>query len=385
MADPTKTTRRDFLSGKSAAEALGDALIGPPQPLPTPTSVVGVQPGSHLLSVSREAMACLFEVVFDATKREATESAVAALELVATLEDQLTIYRDTSEVAGINRRAFDQPVEVESGLFGLLQRAVTLSEATGGAFDITAGQLSKVWGFFRRQGLMPAESDVVEALATIGSQYLELDEAAHAIRFQKAGLELNLGAIGKGYALDRATDSLIASGLNDFLIHGGNSSVLARGDRLSDLRFGFGGSATESDLKSQIPNHKSQISPGWSIALRHPLKPDIRLAEFFLHNQALGTSGSGTQFFHHQGKRYGHIINPRTGWPADQVLSATVIAPTAEQSDALSTAFYVAGLELAEEYCRQHPDISALLTTQTGTAGIELHPVNLPEVRWRRL
>src|SRR6478752_6146303 len=101
MNEPTKTSRRDFLSGKSAAEALGDALVGSPQPLPPPSSVVGVQPGSHLLSVSREAMACLFEVVFDATRRDATEAAVAALELVAALEDQLTIYRNTSEVADV--------------------------------------------------------------------------------------------------------------------------------------------------------------------------------------------------------------------------------------------------------------------------------------------
>jgi len=369
MSEPTKTTRRDFLSGKSAAEALGDALIGAPQPLPPPSSVVGVQPGSHLLSVSREAMACLFEVVFDATRRDATEAAVAALELVAALEDQLTIYRDTSEVADINRQAFEEPVTVESGLFGLLRRAVELSEPTAGAFDITAGRLSKVWGFFRRQGQMPAESDVADAIANVGSRYLKLDEAAQSIRFLKNGLELNLGAIDKGYALDRAADSLVASGLHDFLIHGGNSSVLARGERQN----------------SEFRIQNSEFPLGWSIALRHPLKPDIRLAEFFLHNQALGTSGSGTQFFHHQGKRYGHIIDPRTGWPAEKVLSATVIAPNAEKADALSTAFYVAGLELAQNYCQQHPEISALLTTQSGPAGIELHPVNLSADRWRRL
>jgi thiamine biosynthesis lipoprotein len=109
------------------------------------------------------------------------------------------------------------------------------------------------------------------------------------------------------------------------------------------------------------------------------------LAEFILHNQALGTSGSGTQFFHHQGHRYGHIIDPRSGWPAEKVLSATAIAPTAEQADALSTAFYVAGLELAQNYCQQHPEISALLTTQSGPAGIELHPINLSAGSWRRL
>ncbi|HEY2411056.1 MAG TPA: FAD:protein FMN transferase [Pirellulaceae bacterium] len=376
-----KSSRRAFLSGKSAADALGDALAGPPPPLPPPSSVVGVQPGSHLLSVSREAMACLFEVVFDATNRDATEAAVTALELVAALEGQLTIYRDTSEIADINRRAFDQPVAVESGLFALLQRAIKLSEETNGAFDITAGRLSKTWGFFRRQGQMPAETDVAEALATVGSQYLELDDATKTVRFQKTGLELNLGAIGKGYALDRAADLLIASGLSDFLIHGGNSSVLARGTRMKDE-----GGRMSNEVKIRDSAFSLQPSAfAWSIALRHPLKPDIRLAEFFLHDQALGTSGSGTQFFHHQGKRYGHIIDPRSGWPAEKVLSATVIAPNAEQADALSTAFYVAGLELAQNYCQQHPEISALVTTQSGPAGIELHPVNLSPDSWRRL
>lgn len=387
MSEPTKTSRREFLKGHSAVEAIGDALMGPPPPLPPPRSAVGVEPGSHLLSVSREAMACLFEIVFDAaTYRDGTDTAVESLELVAALEDQLTIYRDTSEVADINRRAFSEPAVVERRLFELIKRSVELSRATGGAFDITAGKLSKVWGFFRRQGQMPSQADVTDALATVGSQHLALDDAAQSIRFTQPRLELNLGAIGKGYTLDRVADALTAGGLCDFLIHGGNSSVLARGSRISNFGFGIDDLETEADSKSQIINHKSQIPSSWSVGLRHPLKPDVRLAEFFLRNQALGTSGAGTQFFHHQGKRYGHILDPRSGWPAEQVLSATVIAPTAEQADALSTAFYVGGLELAEKYCQQNPTLAALLITQTRTAGgIELHAVNLADSDWRRL
>jgi thiamine biosynthesis lipoprotein len=360
MAEPTKTSRRGFLTGQSAAEALADAALGPPPELPPPQ---GLRPAERqLLSVSREAMACLFEVVFDAARyRSLTDAAIAVLDEVARLEDQLTIYRDTSEVASINRRAVSEVVVVEAGLFALLQRAAVLSEETGGAVDVTAGPLSRVWGFYRRQGGMPAADEIAAALALIGSRHLEFDATTQSIRFRKAGMELNLGAIGKGYALDRAADALIASGLNDFLIHGGNSSVLARGSRQSD------------------------VGPGWTVALRHPLRPEVRLAELLLCDQALGTSGSGTQYFHHQGRRYGHIIDPRTGWPADKVLSATVIAPTAEQADALSTALYVMGLEPAHEFCAARPQISALLTTQTGTAQLELHPLNLPDDRWRRL
>lgn len=382
MSEPTKTSRRSFLAGKSAAEALGDALAGPPAPLPPPKSV-GVEPGSHLLSVSREAMACLFEVVFDAaTYREASDAAIEALELVARLEDQLTVYRDTSEVAQVNRDAGSRPIAVEEGLFELLRRAAQLSADTGGAFDITAGRLSKVWGFYRRQGQMPSPAEVAEALATIGSRHLQLEPAGRTVQFLQHGLELNLGAIGKGYALDRAADSLSSAGVHDFLIHGGNSSVLARGSRKS-VEVGVRNPEQEAE-SSPLPAPRSAL--GWSVGLRHPLKPDVRLAEFTLCNQALGTSGSGTQFFHYQGKRYGHIIDPRSGWPADQVLSATVIAPTAEQADAISTALYVMGLDAAQEFCSRHPDIAALLVKPAKAAGgMELFPINLADDRWRRL
>jgi thiamine biosynthesis lipoprotein len=385
MADQSKTTRRDFLKGTSAVEAVGDALAAPPSTLPPPASV-GVEPGSHLLSVSREAMACLFEVVFDAaTYRQGTDAAVAALDLVAALEDQLTVYRDSSEVAHINRRAAQEAVQVEPGLFGLTTRAVALFHATGGAFDVTAGRLSKIWGFYRRQGRMPSQQEVAEALATVGTQHLRLDAAHQSVQFLLPGLELNLGAIGKGYALDRAANALTSSGIRDFLIHGGNSSVLARGSRISNFKFQISNLDDKPTGKSEIGNLKSEIVPGWSVGLRHPLKPEIRLAEFVLHDQALGTSGSGTQFFRYEGKRYGHILDPRTGWPAEQVLSATVIAPTAEQADALSTALYVMGIDAARSFCERHPDIWALLVTQgSRAAALELHPLNLPDNRWRK-
>jgi thiamine biosynthesis lipoprotein len=328
-------------------------------------------------------MACLFEIVLDAAQyRDRTDVAVAALDLVAALEDQLTVYRETSEVAELNRRAAEEAVPVEEGLFQLLRRAAALSAATGGALEITAGQLSKVWGFYRRQGRMPSAEEVAKALATVGSRHLAFDESQRSLRFLQPGLELNLGAIGKGYALDRAAARLVEGGVYDFLIHGGNSSVLARGNRNAECRM-QNAELAERASESDVP---ITVTPGWTVALRHPLKPDVRLAEFVLTDQALGTSGSGTQFFHYQGKRYGHILDPRSGWPADQVLSATVIAPTAELADALSTAFYVLGIEGARDYCQSHPEITALLVVPAGSStGLELTPINLPDDRWRQL
>ena len=378
MAEKAKTSRRDFLKGRAAVEALGDAIIGPPPELPPPQAI---RPSSsHLLTVSRDAMACLFEIVFDAAKyRHLTEAAIEALDLVAALEQQLTVYRDTSEVMQINRRASDEAVEVETGLFHLLSRAVELSAATGGAVDITAGPLSKVWGFYRRQGRMPEAAEIASALAFVGWKNLQLNSEGPTVRFARAGMELNLGAVGKGYAIDKAAAHLISAGIDDFLLHGGNSSVLAKGSRNADcgLQNANCGESKINNLQSAIP---------WTVGLKHPLKPDVRLAEFVLRDQALGTSGSGTQFFHHQGKRLGHILDPRTGWPADKMLSATVIAPTAEQADALSTALYVMGLEAAIEFCSTRPEISALLVNVGQRAGsVELFPINLAEDAWRRL
>jgi thiamine biosynthesis lipoprotein len=156
---------------------------------------------------------------------------------------------------------------------------------------------------------------------------------------------------------------LLLDGVGDFLLHGGHSSVLARGSR-------SGGSGNE---------------PGWLVGLAHPLKPERRLAEFRLDNRALGTSGSGTQFFHYQGKRYGHILDPRTGQPAEGVLSSTVIAPSAAEADALSTAFYVGGIELAERYCNTHPSTSAVLVTAATAGELQITAINLKDSQWQRL
>jgi len=356
-----KSSRRDFLAGKAAKQALV-RLVEETKPLPAiqPAGSAPPHVAPPLLQVSREAMACEFEIFFDPVRYPSgADVSVAALDLIAALEDQLTVYRETSEVSRLNAIASFRPVPVEAGLFELLQKAKSLSQQTGGAFDATAGQLSKIWGFYRREGKMPSGVEIEEALLTVGHESLKLDAAAQTVQFQKPGMDLNLGAIGKGYALDRAADLLREKDLRDCLLHGGNSSVLARGNRDGN-------------------------TGGWTIALKHPLRPGERFVEFILRDQALGTSGSGSQYFHHGGKRYGHIIDPRTGWPADEVLSSTVIAPTAAEADALSTALYVMTLEEAAAFARLRPDVAALLTTFGKHPGeIDMHSFNLTDDAWR--
>jgi thiamine biosynthesis lipoprotein len=304
-------------------------------------------------------MACEFEVQLAAARDDdSMQHVFAALDLAEALEAQMTVYRGDSEVICINRCAAREPVRVESRLFNLFQQVEKLYRETDGAFDITSGPLSDAWGFSRREGRIPSEASIKAAREQVGMQNVLLDENAKTIAFRKAGVSVNLNGIGKGYALDRMAEVLDLHSVDEYLLHGGKSSVLARGNQ---------------------PGHGTR---GWTVGLRHPLRPAERLAEFCLRDQSLSTSGSGTQFFIRRGRRYGHILDPRTGRPAEGLYSATVIAPTAAEADALSTAFYVMGPQEVEKYCATHPEISALLVAPAEReAEVRLFEFNLDNKR----
>lgn len=369
MAASRKTTRREFLKGQSTVDALQELAQGrtnlDENQLADPSDIVKTPGRTLLLDIQRRAMACNFAVNLNAGQYPSgPEAAVQALDLVETLEDQLTAFRDHSEICRINRNAGNGPVVVEARLHQLLVDAVRLSQETNGAFDITAGPLSKVWGFYRRQGRLPDSAQQMQALARVGSRWVVLCQQQRTIAFLRPDVELNLGGIGKGYALDRCAELLLEAGVKDFLLHGGQSSVLARGTR----------SGCDTSR------------PGWTVGVRHPLRPRHRIAEVRLERRALGTSGTGTQFFHYQGKRYGHILDPRTGWPADGVLSSTAIAAQAASADALATAFYVMGLDQTRQFCNDHPHIGAILVCRREPGrDVEVHGINVPEDQWRCL
>jgi FAD:protein FMN transferase len=275
----------------------------------------------HTIVVGRDAMGCRFEVAFNAGEvPEATELGIAALDLVDEIEARLSIYRDSSELAAVNRAAGEW-VAVSTDTFELLSLARNLHAQTTGGFDIVAGSLVRAWGFLDRQGRTPTEAELATARSVSGTRLLELDAATGRVRLAAMGAELNPGGIGKGWAIDRGCDLLAAAGVPSMLIHGGQSSVRARGVHGPDL-----------------PDRT-----GWKVGLRHPLRPGRRLATITLADRALGTSGSGTQFFIERGRRLGHILDPRTGRPATTALSATVLAATAAEADALATALYVLG------------------------------------------
>jgi len=293
---------------------------------------------AYWVRVHRRAMACRFEITFDGANAHFVPAAEAALNEIDAIESHLTVFRDTSALVDLNRRAANEPVSVDSTLFDLLKRCHQLSIDTDGAFDITSTPLSRCWGFLRREGRVPSFHEVDAARRVVGIHHVHLDAERSSVRFDSIGVELNLGAVGKGYALDRVSTALRADGVDHALLSAGQSSLLAIGGR----------------------------QRGWAIDITSPRR-EKPLARVWLRDRALGTSGAGEQFVLVDGQRYGHVLDPRTGSPADGVLSASVVCASAADADALSTAFLVGGPELARNYCDRHPSVLALITPDDGS------------------
>jgi thiamine biosynthesis lipoprotein len=334
--------RRDFLQPEQIARAAGQ-MLGALHETPAPRPADEIT----LLRFGRRAMAATFEVFLSIAVPDAMSLAEAALDEVARLEEQLTVFHDHSEVSRLNRNAYHSPVVVEERLFRLLGLSARLHQETSGAFDITTGALTRAWGFYRRQGRLPSPEERAAAKEQVGMTHVALDAERRSVRYRRPGLEVNLGSIGKGYALDRAAEILRDHcGVSSALLHGGQSSVLAIGTEPGSGR-------------------------GWPVGIRHPWKRDQRLAVVRLRDRGLATSGATFQHLEYNGRKLGHILDPRTGWPAEGMASATVIAPSAAEADALSTAFFILGAEAACAYCESHPGIAAVLLPE----GLDATPV----------
>lgn len=308
-------------------------------------------------SVSRMAMACEFEILLNEHQyRHGVEQSMVALKQIERVESLLSVYRAQSQFSKINQFAGRRAVAVDALTLELLELAQDVSRWTGGCFDITAGALSEVWGFSRRAGAMPAESQIAESLSTVGFEYVVIDSDQSTVKFKRPGVRINPGGIGKGYALDLAAKSLSGAGIGDFMIHGGLSSIIARG-------------------------HRQGLNRDWTVALKHPWRTEELLETLPLRNQALGTSGSGKQFFHFGGKRYSHLIDPRTGWPAQGMMSVTVVCPSGAVADALATGMFIMGVPAAIEFCDAHPSIAAILIYQDAKSGAQ----RIEHRNWRQV
>lgn len=291
-----------------------------------------------LVRVSRRAMATTFEIAIPAGSHpDPVAAAEDALDRIDELESQLTVYREDSEVSQLNAAAAGGFVDVEPGLFELLSRCAVWTKETGGAFDVATGALTKAWGFFRREPGVPAPRDRTDAMRRTGFRHVLLDAERRRVKFRVAGLELNLGAVGKGYALDRAAELLRTEwGVRSALLHAGGSSAYAIGPPPGDAR-------------------------GWPIHLKHPHDASDSLGVIRLRDAGLGTSAATFQCFEYNGQKLGHLLDPRRGWPAAGTASASVVAPSAAEADAMSTAAFVLGATGAETLTRLRPGLGAVL------------------------
>jgi thiamine biosynthesis lipoprotein len=306
-------------------------------------------------------MGTTFELRFSAATHGAIALAEDCFELIDDLEMMMTIYRDDSVIARTNATYHQSPVELPRDLYELLKLARAVGQATDGAYDIASGTLSRIWGFVKGPKRVPSDQELQAALERTGSKHITFDEATCSIQSDTPGVELNLGSIGKGYAIDRVVGRIRSCLLpTPAMVHGGRSSLYALGHQPGTL-----------------------FDP-WTIALHNPVDPERPLIELKLVDQAVGTSGATFQSFESEGRSYGHIIDPRTGIPPSGPLSVTVIAPTAAEADAISTALYITGPSMATRLIEARPGLGALflrLAPDSPDAEPELLVMNVPQDR----
>ena len=268
-----------------------------------------------------QAQAC-FDTVFDEIGR---------------LELTFSRFLPASELSRLNRHAGQGPAVTDPEVFQLLSFALDVSEKTGGAFDITVGQLTRAWGFAERQGKIPDGRELAAAREHVGWRNVELDAKWRTVFFARPELELDLGAIAKGYAGDRAIEVLRSAGVSA-LIDAGSSSIAATGQTFAS---------------------------GWKVSVASPMDRGVTICEVELGARALSTSGVSEQSFVQGGRRYSHLIDPRDPAPgtyetARQALQVTVLAPSSVLADALATAMLVLGHEHGSAALAHFTDCSAL-------------------------
>lgn len=272
---------------------------------------------------SRDAMGGTFTVVLYGTGRDDDRvrlegAAALALEEVARLDQLLSNYKPSSEWSEVNRFASQRPVPVSGELFGLLSDCYRYGEQSEGTFDITVGPLMKTWGFYKGSGRLPHRAEIRVALSKVGYRHIVLDPVAKTVRFDQPGVEIDPGGIGKGFAVDNMREILERQGIRSAFISASGSTL-------------YGLSTPPSEPR------------GWRVKIRHPRNQQATLEEVFLKNESLSTSGSQEKFFEAEGKIFSHIMDPRTGYPAQGRLQVSIIAPKAIDSEAWTKPIFIQG------------------------------------------
>lgn len=264
-----------------------------------------------------------------------------AISAIYRLEKHISHYLPDNDLARLNQSAGSGVLKVNNDLFEVIRWSKQYWECTEGAFDPSVGPLLDLWGFYRKNREdIPSDNEISETLKKVGMDKVIINIDEQSISLTVPGMRLDFGGIGKGLALDRAKTILKEQGIVSGILHAGTSSIVAIGEP---------------------PNQ-----PGWKIGIRSPYNKNETIEEFLIKDESLSTSSVSEQFLERKGRKYGHIFNPKTGMPVDNsIVSSTVICKTATESDALSTSFFVLGVEKTKEYCKKFPDVKVFLVSES--------------------
>ncbi|MEJ1966569.1 MAG: FAD:protein FMN transferase [Gammaproteobacteria bacterium] len=260
----------------------------------------------------------------------------AVMDEMRRIDTLMSHYKPESELSQINARAAKGPVVVDQELFDLIKLSLHFSEITDGAFDITYASVGYLYDY--RKHIKPTEAQIEKALPGVNYRHLILDEKAHSVRFAQEGMRIDLGGIAKGYAVDQCIGILQARGIQHAVVTAGGDT------RIIGDRFGR----------------------PWIVGIRHPDDQSKTILRMPLVDTAMSTSGDYEHYFDENGQRYHHIIDPKTGHSASKVRSATILGPTAVQTDGLSKTAFVLGADKALEIIERLPDFDAIFVRPDG-------------------
>ncbi|MHB1702017.1 MAG: FAD:protein FMN transferase [Acidobacteriaceae bacterium] len=286
--------------------------------------------------MTHPAMGTIYSLyVYAHSLAKADADAELVFEEIDRVEALLSNYKESSELSRINREASTSAVTTDPETFRFLQTSLAWSARSDGAFDITVGQLMKAWGFFRANGAIPTKADLAHVRSEVGWQRVQLNSEHRTVRFLSPGIELDPGGIGKGYAVDRAVAIMRREHVPAALLSAGSSTIYA-----------LGAPPGQQGWKIRVP------------ALGHA---ENILSTTILRDTSLSTANCSEKHFISDGHLYCSIMDPRTLLPVEGMLQATVVAPSATDSDALSNVLFVLGAKGGAEVLRDRPQDSALI------------------------
>jgi thiamine biosynthesis lipoprotein len=294
---------------------------------------------SGVFRQSRILMGTSVEITVSQVDPKTAEKAVeAAFQEVERINRLMSHYRPDSEVSQISRHAGEKEVRVSPETLAVIEQALYFSRLSGGAFDITIGPVFRLWNF--REGKIPDGEELRENLKRVDYKRIRVDRSRSTVYLDDPRMELDLGAIAKGYAVDRAGEVLKKRGVENFLVNAGG-----------DLR---------------VAGRKEKEIP-WTIGIQHPRLPSDLIVKVQSKNAGIATSGDYEKYFLKDGERYHHILVPSSGLPARECQSVTILAPTAMEADALATTVFVLGPGKGFALIEEMPNVHALIVDRRGS------------------